>query len=98
LRMIKETQIVETVSGSWLRFPNGFKKLHCLIELPNQLSLNINVKSGSLHVHKKDSNNIYQYLGELLISSAGKEIHCSGLAASLNEAKEPSTVQQSDAS
>jgi hypothetical protein len=94
----KDTQIVETVSGTWLRFPNSFKKFHCLVELSNQLSLNINVKSGSVHVHKKDSNNVYQHIGELLISSAGKDIHCSVLNSTVKETEGVSAMKQSDAS
>lgn len=96
--IFKDTQIVETVSGSWLRFPNSFKKFHCLVELPGQLSLNINVKSGSVQVHKKDGNNVYQSIGELCISTAGKDIQCSVLHSSLKDAEEKQAVPQSDAS
>jgi hypothetical protein len=74
---LRETHIVETVSGSWLRFPNSFKKLHCLVELTSQISLNINIKSGSVQVHKRDANNVYQPIGELFISSSGNQLQCS---------------------
>lgn len=73
----KDTYIVETVTGTWLRFPNSFKKFHCLVELTNQITLNINMKSGSVQVHKKDGNEVYQPIGELFISTTGNQLHCS---------------------
>lgn len=88
---------METISGSWLRFPNSFKKFHCLVELPNQLSLNINLKSGTVHVHKKDTNNVYQPFGELVVSSVNNQLHCTAIPHSLNET-EVVSIQQSDAS
>ncbi|MCZ8514923.1 hypothetical protein O9H85_21360 [Paenibacillus filicis] len=81
----KDTQIVETITGSWLRFPNSFKKFHCLVELPNELSLNINMKSGAVHVHKIDTNNVYQPYGELVVGSVNHQLHCSVIPHSLNE-------------
>ncbi|WP_201305403.1 hypothetical protein [Paenibacillus puerhi] len=71
---IKDTQLVETVTGTWLRFPNSFKKFNCLVELPGHLTMNINSKSGSIHIHKKDSNNVYQPLGELTLGNAGNQL------------------------
>ncbi|CAG7633614.1 hypothetical protein PAESOLCIP111_03483 [Paenibacillus solanacearum] len=96
--IVKDTQIVETVSGSWLRFPNSFKKFHCLVELPGQLLLNINAKSGNVQVHKMDSNNIYQSIGELFISTTGKDIHCSIISSMAREEEDQPIVKQSDAS
>ncbi|WP_064745728.1 hypothetical protein [Paenibacillus sp. UNC451MF] len=73
----KDTQIVETVSGQWLRFPNHFKKSTCLVELSNQISLNIDIKSGNVHIHKKDHNQVYQHIGDVFISaSSNNQIHC----------------------
>ncbi|MCS7459916.1 hypothetical protein N0M98_07150 [Paenibacillus doosanensis] len=73
----KDTQIVETVSGQWLRFPNHFKKSTCLVELSNQISLNIDMKSGNVHVHKKDQNQVYQHIGDVFISaSSSNQIQC----------------------
>ncbi|TVY09390.1 hypothetical protein FPZ49_14390 [Paenibacillus cremeus] len=99
--MSKDTQIVETVTGNWLRFPNSFRKFHCLVELSDQLSLNINVKSGSVHVHKKDNDQVYQQIGELCITSSGRDVQCSVLSTAAS-AKESDTKtppkQQSDAS
>ncbi|WP_281882943.1 hypothetical protein [Paenibacillus sp. YYML68] len=99
--MNTETQIVETVSGTWLRFPTSFRKFHCLVELPGQLSLNINLKSGLVHVHKKDSNDVYQPVGELSLSAAGTMLNCNvrsfrGTDLELLAAQQP--VRQSDAS
>ncbi|MEK8131779.1 hypothetical protein WMW72_28110 [Paenibacillus filicis] len=71
---IKDTQLVETVAGTWLRFPDSFKKFHCLVELPGQLTMNINSKSGSIHIHKRDSNNVYQPCGELSLSTIGSQL------------------------
>jgi len=96
--IVKDTQIVETVSGSWLRFPNSFKKFHCLVELPGQFMLNINAKSGNVQVHKKDSNNIYQNIGELFISTTGIDIHCSIAQSMAKDEVEQQMVKQSDAS
>ncbi|MDF2961684.1 MAG: hypothetical protein K0S39_3419 [Paenibacillus sp.] len=84
----KETQIVETVSGQWLRFPNYFKKSSCLVELPNHISLNIDTRTGKVHVHKKDHNQVYQYLGEVFISASHNQIHCSATQARLSDRSE----------
>ncbi|ALS24439.1 MULTISPECIES: hypothetical protein [Paenibacillus] len=94
--MNKDTQIVETVAGTWLRFPNSFKKSHCLVELPDQISLNINVKNGSVNVYKKDGNHVYQYIGDVFISSTGNQLQCSAVSAQNPE--EDRSLQQSDAS
>lgn len=78
----KDTQIVETVSGHWLRFPNHFKKSTCLVELSNQISLNIDMKSGNVHIHKKDDNQVYQHIGDLFISAnSNNQIHCDVMQA-----------------
>jgi hypothetical protein len=96
----KDTYIVETVTGTWLRFPNSFKKFHCLVELTNQISLNINLKSGSVHVHKRDGNDVYQPIGELFISTAGNQLQCSvstlGLAERVERMLEKSDGVQAD--
>lgn len=82
----KDTQIVETVSGHWLRFPNHFKKSTCLVELSNQISLNIDMKSGNVHIHKKDENQVYQHIGDLFISANGNnQIHCNVMQAHNND-------------
>ncbi|WP_010496851.1 hypothetical protein [Paenibacillus elgii] len=96
--MSKDTQLVETVSGTWLRFPNGFKKFHCLVELPDQLSLNINTKSGCVHVHKKDSDNVFQYVGELHITANGSQLQCTAQAVPAKEEATENPGKQSDAS
>ncbi|GLI10141.1 hypothetical protein YDYSG_61740 [Paenibacillus tyrfis] len=98
--MSKDTQIVETVSGTWLRFPNNFKKFHCLVELPDQLSLNINTKSGCVHVHKKDCDDVFQYVGKLYITANGNQLQCTVQAAPAKEEvmETPAPGKQSDAS
>lgn len=100
--MMKDTQIVETVTGTWLRFPNSFKKFHCLVEMPNQLSLNINLKSGSVHIHKRDGSNVYQPVGELMIQSVGSQVQCAvhSIGLDLNEraGKQEPQALKSDAS
>lgn len=95
--MNKDTQLVETVAGTWIRFPNGFKKSHCLVELPDQISLNINVKDGNVNVYKKDGNNVYQYIGDVFISSAGSQLQCSAVSAQKQETNDR-PLKQSDAS
>ncbi|MBP2442533.1 hypothetical protein J3A68_004621 [Paenibacillus sp. PvP052] len=95
--MNKDTQIVETVAGTWLRFPISFKKSHCLVELPDQLSLNINVKNGNVNVYKRDGNNVYQYLGDVFITSSANQLQCSAVSAQMQETNERPR-QQSDAS
>jgi hypothetical protein len=84
----KETQIVETTSGQWLRFPKGFKKSSCLVELSNRISLNIDSKTGKVHVHEKDQNQVYQYVGEVFITASQSQIHCSALQARLSDRSE----------
>ncbi|MCR8632441.1 hypothetical protein [Paenibacillus radicis (ex Xue et al. 2023)] len=84
----KETQIVETTLGQWLRFPNGFRKSSCLVELSNHISLNIDSKTGKVHVHKKDHNQVYQYLGEVFITASHSQIHCSTLQAHISDRSE----------
>jgi hypothetical protein len=63
--MIPDSFIIETVSNKWLRFPNGFQKATCLIDLPNDLALNINVKTGKIEVHSKKSDGIYKLVGHI---------------------------------
>lgn len=94
----KDTQIVETVSGTWLRFPSSFKKAHCLVELPNQLSLNINMKSGEVHVYKKDANQVYQPFGEMHLSAINQQLHCAILPHPFGEMEAERVMAQSDAS
>ncbi|WP_143014486.1 MULTISPECIES: hypothetical protein [unclassified Paenibacillus] len=36
--------------------------------------MNINSKSGSIHIHKKDGNNVYQPLGELTLSVSSNQL------------------------
>jgi hypothetical protein len=106
---IKGTQLVETVAGNWLRFPDSFKKYHCLIELPGQLTMNINSKSGSIHIHMQDSNNVYQPLGELSLSSLGGQLQAAvyglqngpllpGTTSTGNYEKGEQPIRKSDAS
>lgn len=102
---MKDTQIVEAVTGTWLRFPNSFKKFHCLVELPDQLSLNINLKSGSVHIHKMDGNSVYQPVGELMLQLNGNQVQCAVQSAGLDLIERPERqerqerqVRQSDAS
>ncbi|WP_207802337.1 hypothetical protein [Paenibacillus xerothermodurans] len=77
----KDTQIVETALGQWLRFPNTFKKSSCLVELSNQISLNIDTRSGKVHVHEKDHNQVYRYVGEIHITTNNSIMHCSTIQA-----------------
>jgi len=85
----KDTQIVETVSGHWLRFPNHFKKSTCLVELSNHLSLNIDMKTGNVHIHKKDHNQVYQHIGDLFISAnSNNQIHCNVMQTHTGDATE----------
>lgn len=81
----KDTQIVETTTGQWLRFPNHFKKSTCLVELSNQISLNIDSKTGSVYVHKMDQNHVYQPVGELFISASNNQIHCTAVQGWMQE-------------
>jgi len=85
----EETQIVEAVSGRWLRFPNCFRKSSCLVELSGQLSLSIDTRNGKIHVHQKDHNEVYQYVGEVFISVSNNQIQCSAQQARVGDWLEP---------
>ena len=61
--MIPESNIVETVSHKWLRFPNSFQRATCLVDLPNNTALNINVKTGKIEVHALKSDGVYKLVG-----------------------------------
>ncbi|WP_216624688.1 hypothetical protein [Paenibacillus foliorum] len=84
----KETQIVETALGQWLRFPKGFRRSSCLVEVSSHISLNIDSKTGKVQVHKKDHDQVYQYLGEVFITAIHNQIHCSTLQAHISDRSE----------
>jgi hypothetical protein len=73
----KHTQIIQTASGKWLRFPNHFKQTPCLVELPDQLAISVDIHSGSIHVHKIDHEQVYQHIGDVAISASRNHIHTS---------------------
>ncbi|MCZ8523572.1 MULTISPECIES: hypothetical protein [Paenibacillus] len=96
--MREDTQIVETAIGTWLRFPGSFKKHQCLVELSDQLSLDINLKSGLVHVHQKDGNNVFQHVGDLALSPAGGQLQLSFVSTQPQERQPEMAVAQPDAS
>jgi hypothetical protein len=70
--MSPESFIIETVSSQWLRFPNGFQKATCIVDLPNDLALNINSKTGKIEVHEKKADGVYKLVGNIKMVNTTK--------------------------
>jgi hypothetical protein len=70
--MSPESFIIETVSSQWLRFPNGFQKATCLIDLPNELALNIDSKTGKIEVYEKKADGVYKLVGNIKMVNTTK--------------------------
>lgn len=70
--MNPESFIIETVSAKWLRFPKGFQKATCIVDLPNELALNINVINGRIEVHSKKTDGVYKLVGRIHMNSRTK--------------------------
>ncbi|AEI38801.1 hypothetical protein [Paenibacillus mucilaginosus] len=96
--MRKDTQIVETAVGTWLRFPGSFKKHQCLVELSDQLSLDINLKSGLVHVHQKDGNDVFQHVGDLCLAPVGGQLQLSFVSTQPQDPRKELPLAQPDAS
>lgn len=67
LMMNRDSYLAEAVSGRWLRFPEGFRKASCLVDLPGGIALNVSCRSGRIEIYVKAEDQIYRLFGELAL-------------------------------
>lgn len=73
--MEKETFLVESVSGKWVRLPSNFRKASYVLELPNGILLNVHASNGCIELYTKAEDQVYRYSGELFLEADPKQPH-----------------------
>lgn len=72
--MKRESFLVEAVSGKWLRLPSSFRKSSCVVDLPNGIALNIDLRSGCIEIYAKSEDQVYQFSGEMYLEADRKTL------------------------
>ncbi|GAB2692884.1 hypothetical protein ACFQWB_10610 [Paenibacillus thermoaerophilus] len=58
-------QLVETVSGKWVRVPHDFEKRTCLIELPHGMLIHVQASCGIVELYSVDPEGYYVKTGAI---------------------------------
>lgn len=67
--MMRDSYLVEAVSGRWLRLPSSFRKASYVVDLPNGIALNVSMTSGRIEIYAKEEDQIYRFSGEMYLEA-----------------------------
>lgn len=70
--MEKDTYLVESVSGKWVRLPANFRKASYVLDLPNGVLLNVHAANGCIELYTKAEDQVYRYSGEIYVEADRK--------------------------
>lgn len=83
----KDTFLVESVSGKWVRLPANFRKASYVLDLPNGVLLNVHASNGCIELYTKAENQVYRYSGEMYLEAERKPSQHATKITYINESR-----------